>query len=618
MLLRVNVRENQQKNAQIIQELRANMEYLVVLEVSQKQNYIFKTDKLKENIGASIIIRHITEDAAEGYLSTPFGEGRYWFAGGGKSIYIFEAEDAAKWFIGGVSKEVLMEYPGAELFMTYVSCDEKNDSIAEKVDELYVKLEKKKSERQNAFRLYGLGITEQCVSTQLPACEIVDGELCSREAAAKRNNADEKQDEVFKELLPDTSCYAFAKEFEELGGTKGIKDYLAVAVLDGNKLGRKIEGFRKRFEESFIRQHGSEITDYTEFNAKYKEEFAEFSKRTDDTWRGAMKRMIARLCENYEWLVKQKIIKRVVPKDNGEKNGKVAKTILPIRPLILAGDDICFVCDSRICLNLVEILLEEVERAGKNDVDGTTVPGEPGLHAAAGIAIVKNHYPFFRAHELAEQLCHSAKSVLESGTAERQCFEAKPVFEYEHAEKPSHDTETVVGGDSGKDGYIHRDVLREGGSIRQHEPEKDGFACSGDPERDESVLDFLIVEGEIAGSLTEIRKVKYRNSLMTNKPYFLHADGPDEKGRKNSLPFFKERFRHITSLSSGPIREYRNALFEGKKEADYYLTHKRLKEAVGDSFIRAERRDEEGNRIEADVCVDYDVIEMYDVYHDWE
>ena len=41
------------------------MEFLVVMEVSQKQNYIFKTNRLAENIGASILIRSITESLAK-------------------------------------------------------------------------------------------------------------------------------------------------------------------------------------------------------------------------------------------------------------------------------------------------------------------------------------------------------------------------------------------------------------------------------------------------------------------------------------------------------------------------------------------------------------------------
>ena len=38
------------------------MGFLTILEVSKKQYYIFKSNKLKENIGASEIIRYVTEE----------------------------------------------------------------------------------------------------------------------------------------------------------------------------------------------------------------------------------------------------------------------------------------------------------------------------------------------------------------------------------------------------------------------------------------------------------------------------------------------------------------------------------------------------------------------------
>lgn len=69
------------------------MEYLVVMEVSQKQNYIFKTNRLMENIGASVIIREITEvipeRAAEEAVSQLGGTQKLILEGGGKSVYSF-------------------------------------------------------------------------------------------------------------------------------------------------------------------------------------------------------------------------------------------------------------------------------------------------------------------------------------------------------------------------------------------------------------------------------------------------------------------------------------------------------------------------------------------------
>ncbi len=62
------------------------MKYLAVLEVSQKQNFIFRTNRLAEQIGASILIREVTEELPRRYAKAE----EFVFAGGGKSVYEFE------------------------------------------------------------------------------------------------------------------------------------------------------------------------------------------------------------------------------------------------------------------------------------------------------------------------------------------------------------------------------------------------------------------------------------------------------------------------------------------------------------------------------------------------
>lgn len=579
------------------------MEFLVVLEVSQKQNYIFKTNRLAENIGASIIIRDITEKIPDEYLPTKKEgtdrnledissetrenqnepvKGRKWFAGGGKSVYIFPTKEEAKNFIKNVSTRVLRDYPGVELFMamheydvsnTPVVIGDKSGGIKDEVDKLYAKLETKKASRQHSFRLYGLGISEQCVSTQLPAVNKyeIDGieRLVSKESLVKFEKARNEQDAFFAELLPDKEKYVFAKRFDELGGTEDVKDYLAVVVVDGNKMGKRIQNFGKQFAEN----NPVKNSDYTDFNHKYEDEFREYSNRIDLTWKSAMKRTVKVLADKLDELVSNETVKENIADDG--------RIIMPMRPLILAGDDICFVCDSRICLNLAETLLLEVEK-----VDNQEIKGVQDFHAACGIAIVKNHYPFFRAHELAEQLISNAKAALKAD------------------EGKTTDKETVV--------Y-----------------EKNNY---GD---DASILDFLIVEGEISGELKDIRRDKYYDYSrkkdmeghvncdysLTNKPYYLDERSDKVKKRGNSMTFFKERiglFQDKRIVGRGLIKEYRFALAEGPKVARKYLVNKRLENIIGESFVPVTQVLEDGSRKQIETCRDFDVIEMIDIYKAWK
>src|SRR5262249_52429495 len=76
----------------------------------------------------------------------------------------------------------------------------------------------------------------------------------------------------------------------------------------------------------------------------------------------------------------------------------------PVRPIVFGGDDITLVCEGRIALDLAaELLTQWHEHAEKARQD---------WHACAGVALVKSHYPFFRAYELAAELCSGAKAWL--------------------------------------------------------------------------------------------------------------------------------------------------------------------------------------------------------------
>jgi hypothetical protein len=74
--------------------------------------------------------------------------------------------------------------------------------------------------------------------------------------------------------------------------------------------------------------------------------------------------------------------------------------LLPIRPVLLGGDDLTFLCDGRIALDLAGTAL---------DAFNDEVPHLGRVTACAGIAIVPAHTPFDRAYGLAESLCRNAK-----------------------------------------------------------------------------------------------------------------------------------------------------------------------------------------------------------------
>ncbi len=96
----------------------------------------------------------------------------------------------------------------------------------------------------------------------------------------------------------------------------------------------------------------------------------------------------------------------------------------PVVPIVLGGDDLTVVCDGAVALDLIEVYLKEFSHNIQNQgqlvpilrkaidigvLDGD--PKAPALAAAAGIAYVKPHHPFWAGYELAAGLAESAKTV---------------------------------------------------------------------------------------------------------------------------------------------------------------------------------------------------------------
>lgn len=502
------------------------MKNLVVLEVSQKQHYIFNTNKLSRNVGASITIRVLTgedgkngeEKCNDGTIPDPaedLGKGRFVFAGGGKSLYEFDEEEDARHFIQVFSTRVMKNCPGIELFMAMVSYDPAHERIEDAIDRLYGKLENKKAKRREAFRYYGPGCAVRSVELQQPAVEVRDGQALSAEECFKTCVAAHMQDQFFAPLLPDPEKFRFAREFDEFG-TYGVKSYIAVIAIDGNKMGEKIRNFVSSFRSRF-----PDSGDMTERNETYKEKFRSFSESLDNCYRKAVKNAISAVTEQMSDLIDKEVLSF-----NMDKDGKL---ILPLRPLILSGDDICIVCDARIGLALAETILKEIEKQQPaEDVD---------LRACAGIAMVHSHYPFFRAHALAEELVSNAKSVL-------------PL----------------------------------------------------DPRQDESVMDFLIIQGEIMGDLGTIRREQYRNGMLTDKPVYLH----EKDGRKNSVPYYHERMEKLHQAAArSKLKGYRDALYEGRSRAQEYVDYLRIGGADGAEFV--------DGGYDGDHSIDFDLIEIMDL-----
>ncbi len=104
------------------------------------------------------------------------------------------------------------------------------------------------------------------------------------------------------------------------------------------------------------------------------------------------------------------------------------REVLPIVPLVLGGDDLTVVVDGRQALNFTRTFLDEFERRTAETECVSSILNQATkqrkLTSCAGIAIVKPHFPFHAAYELAEGLLKEAKAFAKDPSRKRPPFSA--------------------------------------------------------------------------------------------------------------------------------------------------------------------------------------------------
>ena len=344
-----------------------------------KQDYIFTSNKLKENIGASIIIDKITSKMPS-EIDKRYKENEV-YSGGGSSLYKFENGEEAKAFIKAVSEKILIDYPGIEVFMVV---EEYDDEVTKAIDRAYAKLAKKKNQRKNSGQQLSFGIEKVCSSTGLPAkgeYTEPDGRTryISYETEVKIKN--DIRYKKFQDLIPEG--YEFPSMFSEL--IKGEKSYIAVVHIDGNRMGRLLDEVKNGYDYL--------SGDIAQKNKEYLMNLKRFSDDIIRAYEESFKAMTKTIEEN-----KKKIFDCT----------NIKEKILPIIPVIVAGDDITYVTNGKIGIETARIFLEHLSKKQIRLYSDRNAR----LNACAGVAIARVTNPFSKTYQLAEDLCRNAKVKL--------------------------------------------------------------------------------------------------------------------------------------------------------------------------------------------------------------
>lgn len=384
----------------------------ILLDTRSIQKYVFGSNKLKTNTGASYLVDGIFSEAMTGVLqasglkmpheswATSKGlqmehdasiECEIAYIGGGNMLILVrkgeESLNICRELVRKWSLQVLLNAPGLKTGAAIGEISLAKDEFQISLNNLYAQLKENQNNILPQVDLPYTGFTVECDYSgkaaniynkdykRLISAE-VEAKTRAYPYAAAKNKAD------YRASLGDK--YEFCSELESIGYQDG-ESYVSVIHIDGNNMGVK------------------------------------FSNCRDMDERKALSLKVKKLVQNaFEYLV-NKIIAEYVSYNAVLDMSKLKqgdKLLLPLRPIIIGGDDITFICPGRMGLQYAKSFIEYVNSEDLLEDElyehicsetGKTV--NKSLSCCAGVAIVPAKYPFFRAYELAEQLCDAAKAL---------------------------------------------------------------------------------------------------------------------------------------------------------------------------------------------------------------
>lgn len=488
---------------------------LMILEVSQKQSYIFSSKQLRENVARSEQIAYATSSGFFRKTAAGFFDEKenLIYTGGGHTVLQFSDKARALGFARAITHAVLKQFPGMELFVKQIPYD---DSLSpqKNLENLSQALERKKSLRNESFRYLSLGMEKLDPVTFQPL-------PCEREQP-------EASAAVDSSLPKAPGGYKFPAQFEELTGKElageelsGKENFIAVIHIDGNAMGTKVAKIYEKYSHPGA--------DWEECCKSLKN----FSDGIDLDFKNSFREMV------------DEMIARQSP-----------DATLPVRPLILAGDDVCFVTRGKIGLECARVFLERLAR--KENVELRKLSGVDAAYAAcAGVALVHKKYPFHRAYELAEELCSSAKRFGAS---------LDP-----------------AGRISAMDWHIEFGQLKDGLSALRK-------------------TDYITEDGD----------------HLTLRPVTVLV--PDSVGKGPEEPRTYHFFRRLctdvkkecSKIARGKIKELRTALKQGKIESEFFLKNNEIHKLL--RLLGRETENAHGIIDGEEYCLLFDAIELMDHY----
>ena len=342
------------------------MKYLYGASVQGIQSFIFESNELSEIAGASEIVENICTLAFKKFID--IDDNNIIVAAAGNIRILADDKKTLEQLVLKFPKYVREQAPGITISQAVIEINndlEKDDFI--KLEKL-LKIQRNKPTRP-AF-VSGTGI-ERSRKTGKPAVCRYKNELQDLSSKLKKEkSSSRKHSNLERKIVDHIQNVSFPYDHSEIVN-KNITGWLAVIHADGNDLGKTIQTLQ------------------TEKGVK--ETFRSFSKKIEASTLKAA----------------QIAFKKHIEPD------KYYKKYYPFRPVIIGGDDLTVICRADLAIPFTKSFLENFEAETCKHFDFK-------ITSCAGIAFVKEKYPFHYAVHLAEQLCAHAKKISKQKSTENE------------------------------------------------------------------------------------------------------------------------------------------------------------------------------------------------------
>ena len=372
---------------------------LVMYDVRGIQDYIFRTSKLKDAIGASALVENIFENTLHSAVRTVKKEdgsaltaNLEWFDDNGPKPYKESDCDVEVLYIGGgnayaimknksiavavsrdMSRQVIEKTYSLQLATAIVPV---TGDYSKDYRSLNEEMAKVKANMIISKLPGALPVMEVEIKTGLPAVGKDDYSktMISRESQLKKQAADSAR----------KGMADIEKKMEAYITEAEVDSTIAIVHIDGNNMGLRIKGLVEK------------KPDYASAVACMRE----ISYNINYSFKSVFEEMKAFFNEN-------------APKHKAFKNKEKDYYLVKV---IVAGDDVTYVCNGKIALATVEYFAKEVAKRTMISAKSANLSEEEniqkyGFSVCAGISFIGSHFPFNIGYDVAESCCDQAKDA---------------------------------------------------------------------------------------------------------------------------------------------------------------------------------------------------------------